>query len=73
MVDEIMYLRGQSATVIFLDQYNSPLHSFLFFIRYFLYIHLKCYIKVPYTLPTPCSPTHPLPLLGPDVPLYWGI
>jgi hypothetical protein len=31
-------------------------------------------LKVPYTLPPPpCSPTHPLPLLGPGVPLYWGI
>jgi hypothetical protein len=29
--------------------------------------------KVPYTLPQPCSPTHPLPLLGPGTPLYWGI
>ena len=30
-------------------------------------------LKVPYTLPPPCSPTHPLPLLGPGIPLYWGI
>ena len=29
--------------------------------------------KVPYTLPAPCSPTHPLSLLGPGIPLYWGI
>jgi hypothetical protein len=29
--------------------------------------------KVPYTLFLPCSPTHPLPLLGPGIPLYWGI
>jgi hypothetical protein len=29
--------------------------------------------KVPYRLPLPCSPTHPLPLLGPGIPLYWGI
>jgi hypothetical protein len=29
--------------------------------------------KVPYTLPQPWSPTHPLLLLGPGVPLYWGI
>jgi hypothetical protein len=27
--------------------------------------------KVPHT--PPHSPTHPLPLLGPGVPLYWGI
>jgi hypothetical protein len=24
------------------------------------------------SLPLPCSPTHPLPLLGPGIPLYWG-
>jgi hypothetical protein len=29
--------------------------------------------KVPYTLPPPYSPTNPLPLLGPGIPLYWGI
>jgi hypothetical protein len=29
--------------------------------------------KVPCTLPLPCTPTYPLPLLGPGVPLYWGI
>jgi hypothetical protein len=23
--------------------------------------------------PPPCSPNHPLPLLGPGIPLYWGI
>jgi hypothetical protein len=23
--------------------------------------------------PPPCSPTHPLPLPGPGIPLYWGI
>jgi hypothetical protein len=23
--------------------------------------------------PSPCSPTHPLPLPGPDIPLQWGI
>jgi hypothetical protein len=27
--------------------------------------------KVPYTLPPPCSPTHPLLLPGPSTPLYW--
>ena len=51
-----------------------------FFIRYFLHLHFKCYppflvssLKVPYTLPTPCSPIHPLLLPGPGIPLYWGI
>ena len=29
--------------------------------------------KAPYNLPLPCSPTHPLLLPGPGIPLYWGI
>ena len=36
---------------------------------HFIYIS-NAIPKVPYTLPLPCSPTHPLPLLGPGVPLY---
>jgi hypothetical protein len=39
---------------------------------FFIYIS-NAILKVPYTLLLPCSPTHPLPLLGPGVPLYWGI
>jgi hypothetical protein len=39
---------------------------------FFIYIS-KAILKVPYTIPPPCSPAHPLPLLGPGVPLYWGI
>jgi hypothetical protein len=39
---------------------------------FFIYIS-NTILNVPYTLPLPCSPTHPLPLLGPGVPLYWGI
>jgi hypothetical protein len=30
-------------------------------------------LKVPYILPLPCCPTHPLPLPGSGIPLYWGI
>jgi hypothetical protein len=37
------------------------------FIRYFLHLHFNAIPKVPYTLPWPCSPTHPLPLPGPGV------
>jgi hypothetical protein len=29
--------------------------------------------NTPYTFPLPCSPTHPLPLSGPGIPLYWDI
>jgi hypothetical protein len=29
--------------------------------------------KVPYTLPLPCSPTHPLLLLGPGIPRHYCI
>jgi hypothetical protein len=48
------------------------LFSFFFFISYFPRLHFQCYPKgSPY--PPPQSPTHPLPLFGPGVPLYWGI
>jgi hypothetical protein len=39
---------------------------------FFIYIS-KAIPEVPYTLPLPCSPTHPLLLLGPGIPLYWSI
>jgi hypothetical protein len=39
---------------------------------FFIYIS-NAIPKVPYSLPLLCSPTHPLPLPGPDIPLYWGI
>ena len=29
--------------------------------------------KTPYPIPHPCSPTHPLPLPCPDIPLQWGM
>jgi hypothetical protein len=38
---------------------------------FFIYIS-NAIPKVPYTLLPPCSPTHPLPLLGPGIPLYLG-
>jgi hypothetical protein len=46
--------------------------SFFFLIRYFPRLHFHCYPKGP-PYPPPQSPTHPLPLFGPGVPLYWGI
>jgi hypothetical protein len=42
-----------------------------FFISFFIYIS-NAIPKVPYTSPL-CSLTHSLPLLGPSIPLYWGI
>jgi hypothetical protein len=36
---------------------------------FFIYIS-NAFLKIPYTLP---PSTHPLPLLGPGIPLYWGI
>ena len=43
-----------------------------FLIRYFPHLHFQCYPISPPYLP-PHSPTHPLPLVGPGVPLFWGI
>jgi hypothetical protein len=43
-----------------------------FLIRYFLHLHFQCYPKSP-PYPPPNSPTHPLPLFGPGIPLYRGI
>jgi hypothetical protein len=44
----------------------------IFLIRYFPHLHFQCYPKGPPYAP-PQSPTHPLPLFGPGIPLYWGI
>jgi hypothetical protein len=51
------------------------IYLFIYFIlldSFFIYIS-NAILKVSYTLPPPCSPTYPLPLLVPGVPLYWGI
>jgi hypothetical protein len=39
-------------------------NEYLFFDIFFIYIS-NAILKVPCTLPLPCSPTHPLPFLGP--------
>ena len=58
-------------TTIFIAAFFFP---FLFFlIRYFPRLHFQCYPKGPPYPPHPQSPTHPLPLFGPGVSLYWGI
>ena len=50
----------------------------IFFFQAFLldifFIYISNVIpKAPYTVPPPCSPTHPLKLPGPGILLYWGI
>ena len=56
---------------------NPDQPSFFLFIIFLLdifFIYISNVIpKVPYTLHPPYSPTHSLPLLGPGIPLYWGI
>jgi hypothetical protein len=66
--------RNADLSVKWLLPLNSPIS---FFIRYFLHLHFKCYPQSPLYLPSPpppcCSPTHPLLVPGPGIPLYWGI
>jgi hypothetical protein len=47
--------------------------TFLFLLDIFFIYISNAIPKVPYTLPIPYSPTHPLMLPGPGIPLYWGI
>jgi hypothetical protein len=50
------------------------MYLFIYLLLDILFIYISNVVpKVPYTLPPPCSPTHPLPLLGPGIPLYLGI
>jgi hypothetical protein len=49
-------------------------HFFFNFLLDIFFIYISNAIpKVPYNLPLPCSSTNSLALLGPGVPLYWGI
>jgi hypothetical protein len=57
-----------------------PMVTWKFFLNFFIFLSDIFFIyisnaipKVPYTLPLPCSATHPLLLPGPGIPLYWGI
>jgi hypothetical protein len=52
-------------------QYNFSLFFYQNFLLDIFFIYISNAIqKVPYTLLLPCSPTHPLPLLGSGIPLY---
>ena len=80
--------QGKSTTsfawpdLIIFGGHISTVISFLFFfenfIRYFLYLHFKCYPLSLFPLqnpqspcPSPCSATHPLLLPCPGIPLHW--
>jgi hypothetical protein len=57
-----------------LHLFQKPSFFFLSLLLDIFFIYISNGIlKVPYTLSLPCSPIHPLPLLGPGIPLYWGI
>jgi hypothetical protein len=63
-------------SVIFLITLLLEIWKFFFlnFLLDIFFIYISNAIpKFSYTLPLPCSPTHSLPLLGPGIPLYWGI
>jgi hypothetical protein len=51
----------------------SSFLSFFFLLDIFFIYISSAILKVPYTHPSPCSPTYLLPLPGPGIPLYWGI
>jgi hypothetical protein len=47
--------------------------SFIFLLDIFFIYISNAILKVPYSLRPPCSPTHPLPLLDPGIPLSSGV
>jgi hypothetical protein len=59
-------LGSHAGEIFFLDIF------FFYYLLDIFYIYISNAIpKVPHT--PPHSPTHPLPILGPGIPLYWGI
>jgi hypothetical protein len=54
------------------DQCSNKVYIYIYIYIFFIYIS-NAIPKVPYTLPLPCFPNHPLPVLGPGIPVYWGI
>jgi hypothetical protein len=72
-LDEAYLIMRDHHFDVFLDSVCEEfIENILFFLIYeifslFIYIS-NAILKVAYTLPLPCSPTHPLPLLGPAFP-----
>jgi hypothetical protein len=66
---------------IFFSAVSSFFPHILYVLFLFLldiYLHFKCYPLFSFPLqkspiPPSCSPTHPLLILGPGIPLYWDI
>jgi hypothetical protein len=52
---------------------NIAMKVFLFLLDIFFIYISNAILKVPYTLYPPCCPTYPFQVLGPGIPLYWGI
>jgi hypothetical protein len=64
---------GSSHSTLNTEPYTQDPHSTLtFLLGIFLIYIFNAIPKVPHTH-HPQSPTHPLPLFGPGVSLYWGI
>ena len=71
--------RTRQATFLFLVFFFN--FYWVFFIRYFLCLHIKCYflfwflhqLPSPFHLLSPCSPSHPLLLPCSSIPVQWDI
>jgi hypothetical protein len=56
-----------------MSQYVAKCFIYLFLLDIFFIYISNAIPKALYPSPLPCSPTYPLPLPGPGIPLYWGI
>jgi hypothetical protein len=78
---ELLFKNIFSQSYFFLEPLSLCVLDFVSRLFFFIYIYFLLGIfliyisnaipNVPYTHPH--SPTHPLPLFGPGVPLYWGM
>jgi ankyrin repeat protein len=76
-IEMAKFLVKMGANIHVFDDMRRYYHLNFLFFYFLLAIFFICIsnanLKVPYTLPLPCSPTHPLQHLSPGIPLYWGI